>query len=77
MRETAARFAMALAQTEADAARIRQVGAEVVEVTGNLKFDLAPDPAAGGPGHGLASRAGQSAGLALCQHARWRGSDVA
>ena len=43
MRETAARFSLALAQTRADADRIRQVGAKDVEVTGNLKFDFAPD----------------------------------
>jgi 3-deoxy-D-manno-octulosonic-acid transferase len=45
MRETAARFSLALAQTEADANRIRQVGASDVEVTGNMKFDFAPDEA--------------------------------
>ncbi len=45
MRETAARFSMALAQTDADADRIRQVGASDVEVTGNMKFDFAPDEA--------------------------------
>ena len=43
MRETAARFSLALAQTRADANRIRQVGAKDVEVSGNLKFDFAPD----------------------------------
>ena len=43
MRETAARFSLALAQTRADANRIQQVGAKDVEVTGNLKFDFAPD----------------------------------
>ena len=45
MRETAARFSLALAQTSADANRIRQVGASDVEVTGNMKFDFAPDEA--------------------------------
>lgn len=45
MRETAARFSLALAQTEADANRIRRVGASDVEVTGNMKFDFAPDEA--------------------------------
>ncbi|MDQ3446185.1 MAG: 3-deoxy-D-manno-octulosonic acid transferase [Pseudomonadota bacterium] len=45
MRETAARFSLALAQTDADAARIRQVGARDVGVTGNLKFDFTPDEA--------------------------------
>lgn len=32
------------AQTEVDAQRIRDLGAPVVEVTGNLKFDVQPDP---------------------------------
>ena len=43
MREIAARFSLALAQTRADADRIRQVGAKEVEVAGNLKFDFTPD----------------------------------
>lgn len=33
------------AQTEADAQRLRELGASRVEVTGNLKFDAAPDAA--------------------------------
>ena len=45
MRETASRFSLALAQTDADAHRIQQVGATNVEVTGNMKFDFAPDEA--------------------------------
>ena len=36
---------LALAQTEADAARLRSAGAPCVQVAGNLKFDLTPDPA--------------------------------
>lgn len=32
------------AQTDADAARLRQRGARAVHVTGNLKFDIAPPP---------------------------------
>ena len=32
------------AQTEDDAARLRQLGATVAGVTGNFKFDVAPDP---------------------------------
>jgi 3-deoxy-D-manno-octulosonic-acid transferase len=43
--ETARCFTLVLAQTEADAARMRAVGAERIEVIGNLKFDTAPDPA--------------------------------
>ncbi|PAT38637.1 3-deoxy-D-manno-octulosonic acid transferase [Vandammella animalimorsus] len=34
-----------LAQTEADAQRLRAVGAHVTEVTGNIKFDARPDAA--------------------------------
>ena len=37
-------LALACAQSEADAARLRSVGARRVEVTGNLKFDVGPDP---------------------------------
>ena len=36
-------LAVVLAQTEADAQRLRQAGARVVSVVGNLKYDLAPD----------------------------------
>lgn len=36
---------VALAQTEADAQRLRAAGADPVEVCGNVKFDLQPDPA--------------------------------
>ncbi len=38
-----ARFTRVLAQTEADALRLREAGARSVAVMGNLKFDLAPD----------------------------------
>ncbi|MBL8334059.1 MAG: 3-deoxy-D-manno-octulosonic acid transferase, partial [Rubrivivax sp.] len=34
-----------LAQTEADARRLRASGVPAVQVAGNLKFDMAPDPA--------------------------------
>ncbi|MEN9627913.1 MAG: 3-deoxy-D-manno-octulosonic-acid transferase WaaA [Pseudomonadota bacterium] len=33
-----------LAQTEADAARLRESGVQAVHITGNLKFDMAPPP---------------------------------
>ena len=42
--EAARSFIAVLAQTEADAERIRTLGAQRVEVSGNLKFDLTPDP---------------------------------
>jgi 3-deoxy-D-manno-octulosonic-acid transferase len=41
----AARLHAVLAQTQADAARLRDSGAVHVEVCGNLKFDVAPLPA--------------------------------
>ncbi len=40
-----ARFASVLAQTEADAQRLREAGARQVQVMGNLKFDITPAPA--------------------------------
>jgi 3-deoxy-D-manno-octulosonic-acid transferase len=42
MRPAVAAFAEVLAQTEADAERLRSLGARRVPVLGNLKFDLAP-----------------------------------
>jgi 3-deoxy-D-manno-octulosonic-acid transferase len=42
VREAARNFALVLAQTEADATRLREVGARRVEVVGNLKFDFTP-----------------------------------
>jgi 3-deoxy-D-manno-octulosonic-acid transferase len=41
------------AQTEADAVRLRQLGAPVVTVMGNLKFDVAPPVDAHQQGHAL------------------------
>jgi len=38
-----ASLALVCAQSEADASRLRSVGARRVEVTGNLKFDVGPD----------------------------------
>lgn len=40
-----ASFARVLAQTEADATRLRAAGAPSVQVLGNLKFDMTPSPA--------------------------------
>lgn len=45
MRPAARRMTLALAQTEADAARIHEMGVARVEVAGNLKYDIAVDPA--------------------------------
>ncbi len=45
MRPAVRALSLVLAQTEADAQRLRASGADPVVVTGNLKFDAAPDPA--------------------------------
>lgn len=45
LRPAARRVTLALAQTEADAQRIREMGTARVEVAGNLKYDIAMDPA--------------------------------
>lgn len=45
LRPAVAGLAGVLAQSEADAARLREAGAERVRVRGNLKFDMSPDPA--------------------------------
>jgi 3-deoxy-D-manno-octulosonic-acid transferase len=39
------RFELALAQTEADAERLRELGAPRVQAIGNLKYDVMPPPA--------------------------------
>lgn len=44
MRPAAESLALALAQTQADAERLLQAGAQRVEVCGNVKFDLTPSP---------------------------------
>jgi len=43
-REALADIAAIGAQSEADARRLRELGAHAVEVTGNLKFDITPSP---------------------------------
>jgi len=45
MTEAASGMSCVGAQTEADAARLRQLGGDNVQVTGNLKFDVTPAPA--------------------------------
>ena len=44
MHPALARFSAVLAQTEADALRLREAGAHDVQVIGNLKFDITPKP---------------------------------
>ncbi len=63
MREAARCFTMVLAQTEADAVRMREVGAERIEVIGNLKFDIALDEALVERGRGFRQSAGGRAVL--------------
>lgn len=45
MTEAACGMSCVGAQTEADAGRLRQLGGDNVQVTGNLKFDVTPAPA--------------------------------
>ncbi|MFG6455946.1 3-deoxy-D-manno-octulosonic acid transferase [Roseateles sp. BYS96W] len=59
MRPAARRMALALAQTEADAARLRLIGAPRVDVAGNLKYDIAMDPALTARGQAWAAQLGR------------------
>ncbi|WP_457324005.1 3-deoxy-D-manno-octulosonic acid transferase [Roseateles sp. P5_E11] len=59
MRPAARRMTLALAQTEADAERIRAMGMARVEVAGNLKYDIAMDPALIARGKAWAQRLGR------------------
>ncbi len=59
MRPAARRMTRVLAQTEADAARIRAMGATRVEVAGNLKYDIAVDPALIARGRAWAAQLGR------------------
>ncbi|HEY0855803.1 MAG TPA: lipid IV(A) 3-deoxy-D-manno-octulosonic acid transferase [Albitalea sp.] len=45
LRPAVEQLALVLAQTETDAQRLREAGARRVRVSGNLKFDMTPDPA--------------------------------
>ena len=56
MRPAARRMSLVLAQTEPDAARLRAMGAPRVEVSGNLKYDIAMDPALIARGKSWAAR---------------------
>ena len=51
MRPAAQSLSLVLAQTEADAVRLRDAGAANVQVSGNLKFDMSPDPSLVALGH--------------------------
>jgi len=61
MRPAARRMRLVLAQTEADAGRLRAMGAPRVEVAGNLKYDIAADPALIARGRAWAERLGRPA----------------
>lgn len=58
------------AQTEADAARLRELGAPEVEIMGNLKFDIAPPPAMIELGTALRNRFGAQRPLFLAASTR-------
>jgi len=58
-RPAIATLALACAQTEEDAERLRTLGARRVEVTGNLKFDAAPDEAKQAAGRAWRARLGR------------------
>jgi 3-deoxy-D-manno-octulosonic-acid transferase len=60
MRPAARRMRLALAQTQADAERIRAMGTARVEVAGNLKYDIAMDPALIARGQAWAHQLGRS-----------------
>ncbi|MFG6431461.1 3-deoxy-D-manno-octulosonic acid transferase [Roseateles sp. LYH14W] len=59
MHPAARRITLALAQTEADAERIRMMGTVRVGVAGNLKYDIAVDPALIASGQAWAARLGR------------------
>jgi len=68
LRPAVAGLAQVLAQTEADAQRLRRAGAPDVSVAGNLKFDMTPSPAL--LARGLAWRAAADRPLVLAASTR-------
>ncbi len=69
MGEAARKIALVAAQTDADAARIRSLGAPEVVVTGSIKFDVVPPAAALEKGAWLRARIGERPVL-LCASTR-------
>jgi 3-deoxy-D-manno-octulosonic-acid transferase len=69
MSETARGMSCVAAQTEADAARLRQLGAPAVHVTGSIKFDVTAPVAALAKGAGLRAQIGERPVL-LCASTR-------
>jgi len=63
MTDAARRLSLVAAQTEADAERVRALGASRVEVTGSIKFDVVVPPAALDTGAWLRARIGAGAGV--------------
>lgn len=59
LRQAASRLTCVLAQSQADAQRIHQMGAANVEVMGNLKFDMSANPEHLARGRGWAAQAGR------------------
>jgi 3-deoxy-D-manno-octulosonic-acid transferase len=64
-RPAAQRLAAVCAQSEADAARLRALGAPNVSVAGNLKFDVEPDPAQAAAGRAFRAGLGERKVLLL------------
>jgi 3-deoxy-D-manno-octulosonic-acid transferase len=69
MQDAARAIDIVAAQTEADAARLRQTGATNVQVTGSIKFDIVPPPAAVAQGRALREAIGPRRVL-LCASTR-------
>ena len=64
LRPAFASLAAALAQSDADAARLREAGVRDVSVVGNLKYDVAPDPQLLARGRGWRAGVGRAVVLA-------------
>jgi 3-deoxy-D-manno-octulosonic-acid transferase len=64
MRDAAASLTLALAQTDDDAQRLRAAGVRDVRVTGNLKFDMAPNEQQLAAGRAWRARLGRPVVLA-------------
>jgi 3-deoxy-D-manno-octulosonic-acid transferase len=69
LQQAAQGIAWIAAQTEADAQRLRKAGANSVEVTGNIKFDVSPTPAMLDAGAAMHTRFG-SRRVLLCASTR-------
>jgi 3-deoxy-D-manno-octulosonic-acid transferase len=69
MQDAARHIAVVAAQTDADAARLRQIGVASVQVTGSIKFDIAPPAVAVAQGRALREAIGPRRVL-LCASTR-------